>query len=225
MKTFQLQEQHFQLISKTALFKNIPTSSYPHIFSLLNVSIRQYAKDEILLHLGDAFEFSGIVLDGTVEGSFISESYNKINMNHFPAGTSFGEALATTQASHSPVQLRALTSCVVLWLRLGNLADADCEIVPQLSKNLIRILATQNVFSNLKLRIANQKGMRDRILMYLLSIQPDKDGYLDVPFSKTALAEFLGVNRSALSRELGRMQDEDILFIDGHRFKLLQNDF
>lgn len=65
-----------------------------------------------------------------------------------------------------------------------------------------------------------QKSLRDRIFLYLNSLIPDKDGWLQIPFSQTVLAEFLGVNRSALSRELGRMQDEDLIQINGKRIQL-----
>ncbi|MBQ2427106.1 MAG: winged helix-turn-helix domain-containing protein, partial [Ruminococcus sp.] len=49
----------------------------------------------------------------------------------------------------------------------------------------------------------------------------DKNGWVKIPFNKTVLAEYLGVNRSALSRELGRMQDEEILISDGRKMKTL----
>ncbi len=186
-------------------------------------SVISYDKDESIQNLGDPFHFCGIVLEGTVEGSFLSENYNKINMNLFSSGRSYGEALSVVGSPHSPIQLTAKTNCTILRLDLSHVltpAPGDCDHELILAKNLIRILASQNVFSNLKLRIANQRSLRDRILMYLSSLVPDKDGNVSVPFTQTALAEFLGVNRSALSRELGRMQDEGILHIDGKIFKL-----
>ena len=79
-------------------------------------------------------------------------------------------------------------------------------------------MAYYNVLIN---RIANQKSLRDRILIYLHSLAPDSEGYLHVPFTQTALAEFLGVNRSALSRELGRMQDENLIEVNDKKMKLL----
>jgi CRP-like cAMP-binding protein len=96
-----------------------------------------------------------------------------------------------------------------------------CCYFDTLSKNLISILAAQNVLSNLKLRIANQRALRDRILMYLHSLAPDKDGYLLIPFTQTALVEFLGVNRSTLSRKLGKMQNDGLLIVRDRRMKLL----
>ncbi len=215
---------YIPVISKAKLFSGIPSEHYEHVFKYLKASIRRYEKDSFIQHLGEPLLYSGLVLDGTVEGSFISENYNKINMNHFPKGRSFGEALACVKTSYSPIQLKALTDCTVMLLDLKQiLSDTDCECNYQqtLSRNLIMILATQNVFSNLKLRITNQRALRDRILMYLHSLIPDEKGYIHVPFTQTALAEFLGVNRSALSRELGKMQDDELILVEGKSMKLL----
>lgn len=212
------------VISRTRLLDGIPESHYNEVFRYLQASIRRYEKDELILCLGEPVLFSCIVLDGVVEGSFISENYNKININQFETGRSFGEALACVQTPHSPIQLRALTNCAILQLNLCQIftdAPSDCKYYQTLSKNLIQILASQNVFSNLKLRIANQRVLRDRILMYLHSLVPDTKGYIHVPFTQTALAEFLGVNRSALSRELGNMQDDGLIAIEGKKMKLL----
>ena len=100
-------------------------------------------------------------------------------------------------------------------------SSCPCSYQLNLTTNMLKILASQNVFSNIKLRIANQKSLRDRILIYLHSLAPDSEGYLHVPFTQTALAEFLGVNRSALSRELGRMQDENLIEVSDKKMKLL----
>ncbi len=224
MKVYSQYQEFLPIIKKARLFQNIPEEHFTDVLSYLNYSIRTYEKDELIQRLGEMLKESGIVLEGTVEGSFVSQAYNKINMNHFHAGSSFGEALACTNTSYSPIQLRALTDCTILFLELKQVftkAPSDCQYQLQLSQNLIQILASQNVFSNLKLRIANQKSLRDKMIMYLHSLVPDQNGYLHVPFNQTALAEFLGVNRSALSRELGKMQDEGILYIDGRRMKLL----
>ena len=72
---------------------------------------------------------------------------------------------------------------------------------------------------NQKVRILSQKSQRDRILIYLGTLPKDKNDFVKIPFTKTALAEYLGVNRSALSRELGRMQNEGLLVIDGKKIK------
>ncbi len=224
MKIMKNYTPYYSIISKTRLFSGIPENHFDSVLNFLHASVRSYQKEELILRLGDPLLYSGIVLSGTVEGSFISENYNKINMNHFTPGRSFAEALACVHTKHSPVQLSALHDCEIMFLDLSAILSnesCECAYKHQLSINLIQILASQNVFSNLKLRIMSQKALRDRILIYLHNLIPDENGMVSVPFTQTALAEFLGVNRSALSRELGRMQDEGLILVDGKKMKLL----
>lgn len=84
----------------------------------------------------------------------------------------------------------------------------------------LKSLAKKNLILNQKVRILSQKGLRDRIIIYLSTLPKDREGVITIPFTQTALAEHLGVNRSALSREFGRMQDEGILVIDKNKMRV-----
>jgi len=112
--------------------------------------------------------------------------------------------------------------CIVLFIDLEMIyAAADNTPIRNiLARNLIKSLAKKNLILNQKVRILSQKSLRDRIFIYLRTLPKDKNGYVRIPFTQTALAEYLGVNRSALSRELGRMQNEGLLVIDGKKIKI-----
>ena len=167
MKKLDDYQKYLPILSKAKLFEGIPLEHYPQIFNFLQASILSFEKDELIQHLGEPLLYSGIVLDGTVEGSFINENYSKINMNHFERGRSFAEALACVQTPYSPIQLKALTNCTIMLINLKGIisgSSCPCSYQLNLTTNMLKILASQNVFSNLKLRIANQKSLRDRIL-------------------------------------------------------------
>ena len=103
MKKLDDYQKYLPILSKAKLFEGIPLEHYPQIFNFLQASILSFEKDELIQHLGEPLLYSGIVLDGTVEGSFINENYSKINMNHFERGRSFAEALACVQTPYSPI--------------------------------------------------------------------------------------------------------------------------
>ena len=94
-----------------------------------------------------------------------------------------------------------------------------------LASNLLRDFARQNFFLNRKLRIMSQKRLRDRVKVYLRGQGVAPDGVICVPFSRSEWAEFMGVNRSALSRELSNMQAEGILEIVGKDVRILDKSF
>lgn len=213
-------EKYFDLLGKCRLFQNIPEGSYDEALRYLRARKQEFTKGEFILHIGDKFHHAGLILEGTIECSYQDTDFNKFNMNHFSTGELFGESMACANVAQSPMQLVAITDCIILFLDYRVLYDTkiEYEYQIQLSVNLLYILSRQNFFLNQKVRILSQKDLRNKILMYLNSLQPDESGFRTLPFSKTALAEFLCVNRTALSREIRRMLDEGVLSMDKRRF-------
>ena len=212
-------------IRKCYLFDGIKDEQLADAIKLLNGRIKKVVKDDYIVQLGGTIQYAGLLLKGKIESSFQNENFDQITMHTFTGGYLFGEALVINHAKDSPVQLRAVEDSVVLFIDLEMIyASADNSPVRNiLARNLIKSLAKKNLILNQKVRILSQKSLRDRIFIYLRTLPKDKDGYVKIPFTQTALAEYLGVNRSALSRELGRMQNEGLLFIDGKRIKLIDN--
>lgn len=216
-----------QMIVNSPLFKNISDELIDEMLISLNAQIKSFSKNEIVIKLGETFRYSGMVLDGTIEVSYNTIQFEKLNVNHYKKGQLFGEAMALKRLSYSPIQVSAVTNCTLLLLDLRGLVESDkrccssCVYNHQLLLNLMDRMAEQNLFSNLKIRILSQKSLRDRIMIYLTHMQAESKEGFSMPFSQTALAEFLGVNRSALSRELGRMQDEELIIIKGRNYKIV----
>lgn len=219
-------DNYWDSILSCQLFIDIPAELIDEMIESLDGHIKIYKKNEIVLNISDEFRYCGIVLNGSLEVSYNTNRFEKLNVNHFNAGQIFGEALALKGSTYSPVQITSLSDSAILFLNLKkllltpNICSKSCQYNHQLLLNLMRRMADQNVFSNLKLRILSQKSLRDRVVIYLTHMHADAPNGAEIPFSQTALAEFLGVNRSALARELGRMQNEEILTIDNRRYYL-----
>lgn len=212
-------------IRKCYLFDGIKDEQLADAIKLLNGHIKKVVKDDYIVQLGGTIKYAGLLLMGKIESSFQNENFDQITMLTFTNGYLFGEGLVINHAKNSPVQLRAVEDSAVLFIDLEMIyAAADNSPIRNiLARNLIKSLAKKNLILNQKVRILSQKSLRDRIFIYLRTLPKDKDGYVKIPFTQTALAEYLGVNRSALSRELGRMQNEGLLVIDGKRIKIIDN--
>ncbi len=226
MKIVECYVRYLPILRKTRLLQNIPLDEYESVFRYLNASVVMYEHGEVIQRLGRPFQYAMIVLDGSLQGTFMYESYEQLEVDVLETGRSFGEALSYIHTPHSPIQLEALTDCTVLLLDLSliNMSEDTTFVYRQvLSLNLLSLMASQHVYSTLKLRIMSQKSLRERILIYLHSLIPDAEGYVYIPFTQTALAEFLGVNRSALSREFGNMQDEKLFTMIGKKIKLREH--
>lgn len=218
-------QDYIYSIRKCYLFDGIKDEQLADAIKLLNGRIKKVVKDDYVVQLGGAMQYAGLLLKGKIESSFQNENFDQITMHTFTGGYLFGEGLVINHAKNSPVQVRAVEDSVVLFIDLEMIyvAADNSPIRNILARNLIKSLAKKNLILNQKVRILSQKSLRDRIFIYLRTLPKDKDGYVKIPFTQTALAEYLGVNRSALSRELGRMQNEGLLVIDGKRIKIIDN--
>ena len=212
---------YLNALKQCQLFANMDSRELAEAIEFLDGRVRKYDKEEAILLLGDALIKAGIVLEGTIESAFENENYDRISMRRFGSGYLFGEALVCNQISESPIQISAVNGATILFVDLKKIytETEDSPVRIRLCENLIKSLSAKNLFLNQKVRILSQKSLREKIMLYLGILKKDSNGFITVPFNQTALAEHLGVNRSALSRELGRMQDKRILIIDGRKIK------
>jgi CRP-like cAMP-binding protein len=216
-------QDYIYSIRKCYLFDGIKDEQLADAIKLLNGRIKKVVKDDYIVQLGGTIQYAGLLLKGKIESSFQNENFDQITMHTFTGGYLFGEGLVINHAKNSPVQVRAVEDSVVLFIDLEMIyAAADNSPIRNiLARNLIKSLAKKNLILNQKVRILSQKSLRDRVYIYLASLPKDKGGYVKIPFTQTALAEYLGVNRSALSRELGRMQNEGVLEVEGRKMRIV----
>ena len=217
-------EQYYSILKKCGMFNGIQPNRYHDVLSCLDAHAANYSKGSCLVEFGEQNAKTGILLEGMIEEFFYDENGNQVNICRLTQGQVFGSELAGTGWTTSPVCLQAGTNCTVLLLDFSALMSQrtmSCPCRLQVSANLMQNMAEQLLFFNTKVRILAQKRLRDRLKIYLQTLVPDADGYYHLPYNRTELADFLCVDRSALSRELCRMRDEGLLVFSGAKMKLL----
>ena len=232
----QMGQNQGQPIMNCPLFAGIPREQAPVLMKLLNIVPRTYEKDEHIVNLGENLDMLGIVVEGEVGASFYDEKGAGIIVRVVSKGGIFADS-ASLLSIPSMVQVVALAQCRVAWVETKALfgashAGANAVFLSKIAMNFTEILARRNMFLNMRTQILAQHNIRHKLKVYLrlLSVEQgciDSDApfVLKLPFNKTELASFLGVNRSALSRELGHLHDEGLLKIQGDRAQVLNNSF
>ena len=127
-----------------------------------------------------------------------------------------------------PIQIDALTDVQVLYLDFDPLLlqqECACPHKAQVTANLLREMGRSALFLNQKMRILAQNRLRNRIKLYLQMLPVKPGGELHLDMGRGELADYLCVDRSALSRELGRMQKEGILAFQGQQVRILDQSF
>ena len=206
------------------MFHGIQPRRYRDVLDCLHASVHQYPRNTHLVELGEQSHNTGILLDGTVEEFLYDENGNQVSICRLASGQIFGAELACTGWSTSPVCLRADSDCTVLRLDFSALMSQQtmsCPCRMQVTANLMQDMAQQLLFFNTKVRILAQKRLRDRLKIYLQTLTPDEKGCYSLPYTRTELADFLCVERAAMSVELSKLQKEGLLITKRNHFELL----
>lgn len=221
-------EQYYSILQQCGMFNGIQPRKYQEVLRCLNANVRKYPRNAHIVELGEQSHNTGVVLDGTMEELLYDENGNQVSICRFCSGEVFGAELACTGWTTSPVCLRAGSDCTVMLLDFSVLLSQHtltCPCRMQVTANLMQDMAQQLLFFNTKVRILAQKRLRDRLKIYLQTLTPDSNGCYSLSYTRTELADFLCVDRSALSRELCRMRDEGILNFSGAKIQLLEPTF
>jgi len=199
------------------LFQDLSEAELDTLAAAGHLRTRQFAKHEVIFRAGSCVWEIGIVLRGSVHIENLDLWGTKSILSSVGAGQAFAEALM--------VDAVAAEHCEILFLHTAAFTDARIE--PALQDKLLRRLLAVSMRKNLSLsqRIfcTTPKTVRGRLLTYF-SAQAARCGRMEfeVPFNRQQMADYLNLDRSALSKELCKMRDEGLLEFDKNRFVLKQ---
>ncbi|WP_303868817.1 Crp/Fnr family transcriptional regulator [Acetobacterium wieringae] len=217
-------DKNIEVLRNVKLFDGID-ENLEAMLQCLGGEVKTYDRGEIILLTGQPVPAVGVILSGEVQ--VIQEDYygNRSILTELSPSHIFGEAFASAGIKESPVTVLAKTNASVMFLgieRIINTCPNSCIFHNQLIENLLKILARKNILLSNKNQLLSRRTIQDKVLSYL-SMQAEKKGNLafEIPFSRNELADFLCVDRSALSRVLSKLQKEGIIEYTNNHFKLL----
>lgn len=183
-----------------------------------------YKRGELLRSAGDSLPSFGLMLSGTVQVYMDDINGDRIIMATVESGGTFGESLCFLGVREIPVSVFADTDCEVLWLSCEGFDRLACDdrIGHLLYHRFVAMLARRTLDMNDRIQVLSKLSLREKLLT-LFSQYVSKSGArtFSLPLNREQLAAYLGVNRSALSRELCRLRDEGIIEFYKNTFKIL----
>jgi CRP-like cAMP-binding protein len=199
------------------LFKSLDDDNILHIIGCLDGYTKIYEKNQIIYNYFDHITSAGIVVKGEISVVMHNSYGNEYALRKFTQGTLFGEAYACIPSEPSAIQIIAQKQSTVLFLKFSNLflpRAVSCPHASKITANLLQESAKSNIFQNKKIQLLTEKHIRDKLLIYLCDLN-SSDLTITLPFNREGFANYLGVERSALSRELCKMKKEGL--IDFHK--------
>ena len=204
-----------QQLQKTMLFRGLTDSEIAEALQVLEAHEKRYEKGETILNAGSATERMGLVLDGSVTIESNDAWGNRTIISHVERDQVFAETYALLENEPMLVDVTASEVSRVLFLRSGRIQGLTNSLRPWVLKyiaNLLTISAHKNlILSGRSFHIA-PKTIRGRVMAYLNSVSLQKNSReFDIPFDRQQLADYLNLERSALSKELGKMQRDGLI--------------
>ncbi len=213
-------KQYLSILKQMPLFASSDEDAIENIIQCLDGHTKKFDKNQIIYDYFEKINFAGILLDGEIRVLMQNSCGNEYSVRKIIKGSLFGEAYACVSSECSAIQVVAQKESTILFLKFSNLflpRAVCCPHASRVTANLLQETAKNNIFQNQKLRILTQKHIRDKIIVYLYSLNSTKNT-ITLAFNRQELANYLGVERSALSRELCRMKNEGL--IDFHKNNL-----
>lgn len=218
-------ENYYDILRECPLFIGILESEIERLLNCLEAKEQNLKKGDVIFSVGEHPESVGIVLEGSVH--VVQEDYwgnRSILMDVQPGGI-FAEEFSTAEVAELPISAIAHSDCKILLINCRHIlttCTSSCVFHTRLINNLVKTVSNKNIILTRKMQYITKKAVRDRVLSYLseyaLSVGSD---HFAIPFNRQELADYLSVERSALSNTLCKMRDEGIIDFEKNRFTLL----
>lgn len=212
-------------LTQTSLFSGISQADLSALLSCLAAVERRYSKGAVILAEGEPTQWMGLVLEGRAIIS-CADVWGKSSILGFAeSGAVFGEAYACVPGEALLISVCAAEETRVLFLNVGKLLTVcgnACPFHARLIRNLLSISAGKNLQLSRRIFHTTPKSIRGRLQSYF-SECAKKSGSLTftLPFNRQQLADYLGVDRSAMSSELSKMQRDGLIQVLGGTITML----
>ncbi|SDN12003.1 Crp/Fnr family transcriptional regulator [Lachnospira pectinoschiza] len=210
-------------IMKTTLFMNMTKEEVEEVLKELTAYQKDYLKNEYIMCAGDSTKLVGIVLKGAVTIEANDVWGNKTILSHVGENGIFAETYALIPNETMLVDVCANTDSTILFIDMSGILTKSnmTSWMIKLIKNTLRISMHKNLILSKRSFHISKKGARERLLSYLntMSLQKHSNEF-DIPFNRQQLADYLNLERTNMSKELGRMQRDGLIEFKKNHFIL-----
>ena len=214
----------YEFLATTPLFAGVAPENVEKMLRCLSIRQRTYEKDAYIFTAEDAPSEIGVVVRGSVH--LIKEDYwgNRAIIAKIAAGGVFGEACSCTETRALPFSVVAAERSDILFLNCRKVTTTcpnACPFHAALIQNMLGLIARKNMMLTNKISHLVKRTTREKLLSYF-SEQAERAGSssFTIPFNRQELADYLSVDRSAMSTELGKLRREGLLEFRKNQFTL-----
>ena len=218
-------KKYISILKKSRLFAGVGEVDIEAMLDCLSAKLRGYKKGEYVLREGEHIDNVMILASGSLNIQKDDFWGNRSIVNHISAGEMFGEAYIAPESGPILNDVIALEDSVVMFFdfrKILTVCSSACKFHTTVIQNLFFSISEKNRQLVQKLGHMSKRTTRDKLISYL-SEQAKRSGSstFSIPFNRQQLADFLCVDRSAMSNELCKLRDEGLLTFERGRFTLI----
>ena len=221
-------KQYLPILKRTHLFAGVSEEEIASLLSCLDARLRRYQKGEYVLREGERLTQIMVPVEGALHVQWHDYWGNRSIVSRIGLGELFGEAYLAQGSSVLMNDVVAVEECAVLFFdvtRVLTVCSTACRFHTLVVQNLFFAISEKNRRLVQKLGHLSRRTTREKLISYL-SEEAGRQGSsrFSIPFNRQELADFLSVDRSAMSAELCKLRNEGLIRFEKNRFELLQGD-
>ena len=218
-------KNYFDVLKTVKLFKGIEEANIQPLLSCLCAKSIRFEKGQTVFSSGESIEQFGVVLSGQVQ--VVQDDYygKRSILAKIDTGSLFGESFACAETKTLPVSVITTTESELLFIDCHRLAvpcAKACGFHSKLIQNMLSIVSMKNILLTQKIEYTSKHTTREKLLAYLSAeAKNGGSGRFCIPFNRQELADYLSVDRSAMSAELSKLRNDGLLNFHKNQFELL----
>lgn len=221
-------KQLIPILKRTRLFAGVGEDEIESLLSCLGARVLEYKKSEYVLRQGEHISDIMVLAEGNLHIQKDDYWGNRSILGHISVGEMFGEAYAFPQSGAMLNDVVAVEDSKVLFFdvkRILTTCSAACRFHSMVVRNMFFAISEKNRNLVQKLGHMSRRTTREKLISYLSEeAKKQNSSKFTIPFNRQQLADFLSVDRSAMSNELCKMRDEGLLEFDKNQFVLLETE-
>ena len=214
-----------EFLKNTMIFQGMDENELTDALNFLRAHEQNFKKGSMILHAGDLTDKMGLVMEGSVTVESDDAWGNRSILSKVEAGGFFAETYAVLPKEPLLVNVIANEDCHILFLRIGSLKQLQNNMEPWMIKfvsNLLMLSMHKNLMLSSRSFHTASKTIRGRVMAYLNSVSMQKHAReFNIPFDRQQLADYLNLERTALSKELSKMKADGLIDYYKNSFKII----
>ncbi len=218
-------KKYLETLRKCPLFNEISDEDVLRMLKCMDAKVISFDKKYTIFSEGSPAMHFGIMLSGSAHVVQVDYYGNRTIIDSIGKSEMFGDAFACTETRTLPVSVIAQEPCEVMLIECAHILHTcsnNCTFHRRLIFNIMKNLAAKSISLHQKLEITSKRTTREKLLSYLsFQAKRAKSSTFEISFDRQELADYLEVDRSGLSTEIGKLKKEGIIENEKKSFTML----